>query len=101
MRIRYLNDLDMKSLGECSDFYVKLDVTLLTDIMEELRNTIFKAYSLAPLHSYTAVGIAWQAILKETQCKLEFMTKSTYNVDDRIGCPWWDYTKNNKTCITS
>jgi hypothetical protein len=68
------NDLKMKSLGEYSDFYVKLDVTLLSDVMEEFRNTCFKAYSLDPLHSYTAPGLAWQAMLKETKCKLELLT---------------------------
>lgn len=66
--------LGMMTLGEYSDFYVKLDVTLLCDIMEEFRNTCITAYGLDPLHSYTSPGLAWQAMLKETKCKLQLLT---------------------------
>lgn len=66
--------LDIKTLGDYSDFYVKLDVTLLCDIMEEFRTTCFSAYGLDPFHSYTAPGLAWQAMMKETKCKLELLT---------------------------
>lgn len=68
------NELDMKTLGEYSDFYVKLDVTLLCDIMEEFRNTCMTAYGLDPLHSYTSPGLAWQAMLKETNQTLQLLT---------------------------
>lgn len=66
--------LNMKTLGEYSDFYVKLDVTLLCDVMEEFRNTCYEAYGLDPLHSYTSPGLAWQAMLKETKCVLDLLT---------------------------
>lgn len=68
------NTLKIKTLGEYSDFYVKLDVTLLCDIMEEFRSTCFSAYGLDAFHSYTAPGLAWQAMMKETKCKLELLT---------------------------
>lgn len=68
------NTLKIKTLGEYSDFYVKLDVTLLCDIMEEFRSTCLSAYGLDPFHSYTAPGLAWQAMMKETKCKLELLT---------------------------
>jgi hypothetical protein len=68
------NELNMRTLGEYNDFYIKLDVTLLCDIMEEFRNTCFDAYGLDPLHSYTSPGLAWQAMLKDTQCCLELLT---------------------------
>lgn len=68
------SELEIKSLGDYSDFYVKLDVTLLTDIMEEFRNTCLSSYGLDPLHSYTSPGFAWQAMLKETKCKLHLLT---------------------------
>ena len=71
---RVWDELDMKTLGNYSDFYVKLDVTLLCDVMEEFRNTCFSAYGLDPLHSYTSPGLAWQAMLKETKCKLQLLT---------------------------
>ena len=72
--LRVWDELEMKTLGDYSDFYVKLDVTLLCDVMEEFRNTCFEAYGLDPLHSYTSPGLAWQAMLKETKCKLQLLT---------------------------
>lgn len=67
-------ELGFKTLGEYSDFYVKLDVTLLCDVMEEFRQTCIVAYGLDPLHCYTSPGLAWQAMLKETKCKLQLLT---------------------------
>lgn len=71
---RVWNELGMRTLGDYSDFYVKLDVTLLCDVMEEFRNTCINAYGLDPLHSYTSPGLAWQAMLKETNCVLDLLT---------------------------
>ena len=71
---RVWDELNMHTLGDYSDFYVKLDVTLLCDVMEEFRNTCFTAYGLDPLHSYTSPGLAWQAMLKNTQCTLQLLT---------------------------
>lgn len=67
-------EMGFKTLGQYSDFYVKLDVTLLCDIMEEFRKTCLAAYGLDPLHCYTSPGLAWQAMLKETKCKLQLLT---------------------------
>ena len=73
---KVFEELNMKDLGEYNDFYVKLDVTLLTDVMEEFRNTCIDAYGLDPLHSYTSPGLAWQAMLKEIkkETTLELLT---------------------------
>jgi hypothetical protein len=71
---RVWKEMKFNTLGEYSDFYVTLDVTLLCDVMEEFRNTCFKAYGLDPLHFYTAPGLAWQAMLKETKCNLQLLT---------------------------
>ncbi|WP_143457367.1 DNA polymerase, partial [Klebsiella pneumoniae] len=67
-------EMGFKTLGEYSDFYVILDVTLLCDIMEEFRNTCKSAYGLDPLHSYTSPGLSWQAMMKETKCELQLLT---------------------------
>jgi hypothetical protein len=72
--LRVWTEMDMKTLGEYSDLYVKIDVTLLCDVMEEFRNTCFAAYGLDPLYSYTSPGLAWHAMLKETGCKLQLLT---------------------------
>lgn len=68
------NRLKIKTIGEYSDFYVKLDVTLLCDIMEEFRKTCMSGYGLDPLHCYTSPGLAWQAMLKMTKCNLQLLT---------------------------
>lgn len=67
-------ELEIQTLGEYNDFYVKLDVTLLCDIMQEFRSTCFESYGLDPLHCFTSPGLAWQAMLKETKCNLELIT---------------------------
>lgn len=66
--------LKMKTIGDYSDFYVTLDVTLLCDVMEEFRKTCMSAYGIDPLHCYTSPGLAWQAMLKMTKCKLQLLT---------------------------
>lgn len=71
---RVWDEMKFKNLGEYNDFYVSLDVTLLCDIMEEFRNTCFKAYGLDPLYYCTAPGLAWQAMLKQTKCNLQLLT---------------------------
>lgn len=68
------NTLNMTTLGAYSDLYVTLDVTLLCDIMEEFRKTCMSAYGIDPLHCYTSPGLAWQAMLKMTKCKLQLLT---------------------------
>lgn len=66
--------------------------------MGEFQNTYFKAYSLDLLHSYTAPGIAWQAMLKETRWKIELMNDVDMLLMIRVNYPWWDYSKYYKTC---
>jgi hypothetical protein len=66
-------ELNIKTLGKYSDFYVTLDVTLLCDVMEEFRRTCSTVYGLDPMYYCTAPGLAWQAMLKETKCELELL----------------------------
>lgn len=68
------NELGIRSLGEYSDFYVTLDVTLLCDVIEEFRKTCMNAHQLDPLHFYTSPGLSWQAMLKMTKCELKLLT---------------------------
>jgi len=68
------NTLNMRTIGSYSDFYVKLDTSLLCDVMEEFRKTCKLAYGIDPLHCYTSPGLAWQAMLKMTKCKLQLLT---------------------------
>lgn len=42
--------------------------------MEQYRKMTFETHGLEALHSFTAPGVSWQAMLKKTKCNLELMT---------------------------
>jgi len=64
----------MKNMGDYHDLYVKTDVLLLADVMENFRSSCFTHYGLDPAHSYTLPGFSWEAALKMTGVKLELLT---------------------------
>ena len=63
-----------KNLGEYSDLYLKSDVCLLADVFENFRNTCLKYYKLDPTHYFSSPGLAWDAMLKMTNVKLDLIT---------------------------
>lgn len=65
---------DIKTLGEYSDLYLKIDVLLLTDIFENFRNDCLESHDLDPSHYYTLPGFTWDAMLKYTGVNLELLT---------------------------
>ena len=46
-------------------FTVQSDTLLLTDVFENFRNLCLKIYELDPAKSFSAPGLAWQALLKK------------------------------------
>ena len=60
------NTMEKKTLGCYHDTHLKTDVLLLADVFETFLNTCLKNYKLDPAHFYTALGLAWQALLKTT-----------------------------------
>ena len=58
------NTMEKKTLGYYHDTCLKIDVLLLADVFETFRNTCLKNYRLDPAHYYTALRLAWQALLK-------------------------------------
>ena len=64
----------IKNLGEYHDLYVQSDTLLLADVFENFRDKCIEIYELDPAHFLSALGLAWQACLKETKVELELST---------------------------
>ena len=74
MQKEVCKDLEIKNLGEYHDFHLKNDTLLLIGAFENSREICLKIYHLDPGKTFSAPGLAWQAALKKTEVKLEFLT---------------------------
>ena len=68
------NRLNLKTLGDLHDNYVKTDVVLLADVMERFRDMCMENYSLDCLHYYTSPGLSYDAALKMSGVCLDLIT---------------------------
>ena len=68
------NEFGCKTMRDYHDLYLKTDVLLLADVMENYRKICIKNYGLDPLWYYTAPGLAWDASLKISKVNLELLT---------------------------
>ena len=64
----------MEYFKDYHELYNKVDVLLLADVFENLRNICLENYELDPAHYYTAPGLAWDAALKVTGVNLELLS---------------------------
>lgn len=62
-----------QSIGDYHDLYLKCDVLLLADIFETFRNNSLTNYKLDPCYYLTSPGLAWDACLRLSECKLELI----------------------------
>ena len=60
-------------LNDEHDLYIKSDVLLLADQLENCRKTCMQNYELDPCHYFTSTGLSWDAMLKMTDIKLELI----------------------------
>ena len=67
------NTFNLKTMGEYHDLYLKTDILLLVDVLENFRKTCLTYYKLDPLHYITSPGLAWDAMLKMTKINLELI----------------------------
>ncbi|CAG9817164.1 unnamed protein product [Phaedon cochleariae] len=65
--------LELKSLGEYSDLYMRTDILLLADVMENFSASSLKTYGLDPAWYYTMPGYTWDCMLEYTGCKLQII----------------------------
>ena len=68
------NTFGMKTLEEYHDLYLKTDVLLLADVYEKFIKTCLSYYGLDPCHYFSSPGLSWDAMLKMTKVKLEFIS---------------------------
>ena len=67
------SQFNIKNMGQYHDFYCLLDTSLLCDVFQVFRKTVFKTYGLDAGHFYSIPGLAWSAALKFTGIELELM----------------------------
>ena len=61
------------NLGEYHDLYLKTDVLLLADVIENFRQVLLENYHLDPAWFLTAPSFFWAAMLKMTQVDLQLI----------------------------
>ena len=65
----------LKNLGEYHHLSVHSDTLLLADVFENFRNMCIKVYELDPAHFLSLPGLAWQACLKKSKCKIRIINR--------------------------
>ena len=71
---RVCKDFEIKNLGEYHDLHLKSNTLLLADFFENFRKLCLMIYHLDPVKFISAPGLAWQAVFKKTEVKLELLT---------------------------
>ena len=64
----------MTTFREYHDLYLKTDVLLLANVLENFRNVCMKNYELDPVWYYTTPGLSQDACLKMTGVQLELLS---------------------------
>lgn len=63
------------TLDDYSDLYLKVDVLLLADVMENFRDLCMSTYNLDPVYYYTAPWFTFDAMLRHTGVSLDLLTE--------------------------
>ena len=68
------NGFEIKCVGEYHDLYAQSDTLLLADVVWNFWNMCLAICELDLAKSFSAPGLAWQAVLKKTKVKLDLLT---------------------------
>ena len=68
-----MENFKLKNLSDYHDLYVQRDAVLLADVFENFWKKCLETYELDLTHFLSAPVLAWQACLKKTEIKLEFL----------------------------
>ena len=63
----------MKTMKDYHDLYLKCNNLLLGGVFEKFRNNSLKNYGLRPSHYLSAPVLGWDAMLRMTKIKIEFI----------------------------
>ncbi|KAF4530493.1 hypothetical protein B566_EDAN018469 [Ephemera danica] len=63
----------IKNLREYALLYMKIDLTLLSDVFEDFRTLCLRNYKLDPAYYFTLAGFAWDASLRVTNVRLDLL----------------------------
>ena len=72
--LKVWNKLEMKTMKDYHDLYLKYDVSLLADVFEKFRNNSIKTYCICPSHYLSAPALSLDAMLNMTKIKLELIS---------------------------
>ena len=67
-------EFNCQTFKDYVELYNLIDTLLLADIFENFREICFDNYGIDPVYYYTAPGLFWDAMLKETGIELELIT---------------------------
>ena len=62
-----------QNLLDYHNLYLKTDVLLLADVLENFRRVCMNNYGLDPAWYYTSPGLAWDGALKMTKISLDLL----------------------------
>ena len=68
------NKMGCKTFLDYHLFYLKTDILLLSDIFENFRKMSMECYDLDPANYISAASLAWDAMLLETNVKLDLLS---------------------------
>ena len=71
---KIFSKMKCKNLGEYMLLYVKTDVLLLCDVFENFRDLSLNYYGLDPCQYFSLPGLSYDAMLKMTGVKLDYIT---------------------------